>query len=99
MCRYDGCLGDSYKTRFACFVCKKAFKTYDRRSLNRRTDTRELHKCPECGSIMSNVGKDFKPPRKEAVKQWKKLEYITNILHFNWQSCGCNGPGPLPIVK
>ena len=95
MCRYELC---RYKDRYACFTCRKCFKTTDgkRETISK---AKEGRKCPECAEFMSWVGKDFKPPLKQKVKEWEKLEHITKVLKFNWGSCGCDGPGKLPFER
>lgn len=91
MCRYHNIgIGEAYKNRYACFSCRKAFKQYDRKHGT------ALSVCPQCKEQLVYVGKDFKPPRKEAKNTWTKLELITKVGRFQWNSCGCKGPGYIP---
>lgn len=55
-------------------------------------------KCPECGSLMADLGLDFKAPRKTALKQWKIIEGMYKTGHC-WHTCGCDGPGFIPKEK
>lgn len=87
MCRYHG---TTYKDRWACFSCRKAFKDFD------KSGSRESAKCPQCGDEMSYMAKDFKPPRKEAKTQWEKVKILTEKRPGVWSSCGCEGPGYIP---
>lgn len=81
MCRYSG---PFYRTHFACFSCRKSFKS----------DGIEV-KCPQCCVNMARMGRDFHAPRKEAKGQWKKVQllYDKGIV---FDSCGCSGPGYRP---
>ena len=49
----------------------------------RRTGSGEFEqkeaKCPECGELMTNMGKDFKAPKKDNVKEWE-LRFIRLIF-------------------
>jgi hypothetical protein len=87
MCRYSS-FDHSYKDRYACFNCCKAFKE--------SKPNIELKSCPNCKGQVYWVGKDFKPPRKEAKNDWKKLALITIDNEGRWGSCGCDGPGYVP---
>lgn len=93
MCRYAMI---PYKPHYACFSCRKTFK---RRLLSDITECDQVAskeaKCPECGSLMANMGKDFKAPKKEAIKEWKQLELLYSV-GITFHSCGCSGPGYIP---
>lgn len=52
-------------------------------------------KCPECGSLMADLGWDFKAPKKTAVKEWKIVEGLFTIGKC-FHSCGCDGIGYIP---
>lgn len=55
----------------------------------------ESLKCPQCKGEMHSMGRDFKAPRKNDLKQWKKVEIL--FAHgFSYHSCGCCGPGLRP---
>lgn len=55
-------------------------------------------KCPDCGGKMADVGLDYRAPQKTDVRAWKMLKslYTTG---FNFNSCGCSGPGLIPKNK
>lgn len=36
-------------------------------------------KCPECGNLMADLGREFKAPKKTAVKEWKIVEGLYEI--------------------
>ncbi len=62
--------------------------------LRKKIDSREI-KCPECGNLMADLGKDFKAPKKTAVKEWEITEGLFRIGKC-FYSCGCNGIGYIP---
>lgn len=95
MCRYALSL---YKPHYACFECRKTFK---RRLIidieegyNKNREEIEA-KCPECGSLMANMGKDFEAPKKKDIKAWKHLQLLYKV-GITFHSCGCTGPGYIP---
>jgi hypothetical protein len=82
-----------YKSHFACFHCRKAFKEHE--GFLTKTEHRKVYGanwkaiCPECGSEMADMGLDFKP------KQWKAVqELYQNGITFH--STGWTGPGTRP---
>lgn len=52
-------------------------------------------KCPECSSMMADMGKDFKAPKKTALKEWKIIESLFKTGKC-FHSCGCDGIGYIP---
>ncbi|WP_278351949.1 hypothetical protein [Chryseobacterium gleum] len=52
-------------------------------------------KCPECSNMMADLGKDFKAPKKIAVKEWKIIESLFKTGKC-FHSCGCDGIGYIP---
>ncbi|MBB6331505.1 DNA-directed RNA polymerase subunit RPC12/RpoP [Chryseobacterium sediminis] len=52
-------------------------------------------KCPECSNVMADLGKDFKAPKKTAVKEWKIIESLFKTGKC-FHSCGCDGIGYIP---
>ncbi|KPE49861.1 hypothetical protein AOB46_18035 [Chryseobacterium indologenes] len=52
-------------------------------------------KCPECGNIMTDLGREFKAPKKTAVKEWEIIEglFRTGKIFY---TCGCYGIGYIP---
>lgn len=87
MCRY---LTHQYPQHFACLSCLVAFKG-DRFG----GDTDGSRRCPSCAAPALAMGRDFKPPRKQATTQWRKLELLVGA-GVRFDSCGCGGPGKRP---
>jgi hypothetical protein len=66
-----------YSEHYACFACRRAFKhpeEYARAGGQLRPP--RSRPCPECGGPARSMGMNFKPPRREATKQWRKLELL-----------------------
>ena len=85
MCRYAQHI---CKQHLACFACRKVWR-------QERVDEAIAPLCPDCHQLLTDMGKDFKAPRRDATKQWAKAEaLIKNGIRFS--SCGCGGPGPMP---
>ena len=70
----------NYNRHYACFSCRKMFN----QMALRRTEKLDKVKCPQCKVEMHNMGKDFKPPRKENVQQWRKVELLAR-RGYRWQ--------------
>ncbi len=90
----------NYKSHYACFKCRKTFKRrlwvdVDRDSAYDENVESNKAICPECGSLMVDMGLDFESPKKTDVKTWKHIEdlYKSGIT---FHSCGCTGPGYIP---
>src|SRR5262245_43514190 len=97
MCRYAQ--HGPYKRHFACFRCRKAFKrppfAFDHFCPNLAQSEADPAPCPDCGGRMSDMGLDFKPPRKSDVEHWEVVEYLFRE-GFAYHSCGWCGPGYRP---
>jgi hypothetical protein len=52
-------------------------------------------KCPECGELMTDLGLDFKAPKKDKTKEWEIIKGLYRIGK-SFYSCGCNGIGYVP---
>ncbi len=93
MCRYAM---TNYKPHYACFNCRKTFK---RRLLSDIEGKGGLHlteaKCPECGQLMADMGKDFEAPKKSDIKGWGQIKLLYSV-GITFHSCGCTGPGYIP---
>lgn len=63
-------------------------------ALTEEINSRQI-KCPECGNLMADLGRDFKAPKKTAVKEWKIVEGLFKIGRC-FHSCGCDGIGYIP---
>lgn len=88
MCRYEtGCGYDRYKKHYVCFSCRKMFRSFDRKTPS------SLKSCPQCAGGVYSVGKDLKIPRRQNLKEWKKIEYLYKVEGKRFGSCGCDGPG------
>jgi hypothetical protein len=62
-----------------------------------RLEMRDIvSRCPQCRAPMADLGLDFKPPRESNVKAWKRIAAMYRLGHA-WHTCGCNGPGFVPI--
>jgi hypothetical protein len=84
MCRYAQHV---YKQHLACFACRKVWR-------QERVEA-SAPLCPDCHQPLTDMGKDFKAPRRNATAQWAKAEaLVKNGVRFS--SCGCGGPGPMP---
>jgi hypothetical protein len=56
---------------FACFACRRSFK--------RPGDHRDEAACPVCGNVAIRLSRKFKPPRRDDVKQWAKVETLVRL--------------------
>ena len=93
MCRYGL---TTYKPHYACFACRKAFRRRlraDQPHLGEGPD--QPARCPQCGLLMADLGRDFKPPRKTDEKAWALLGKLWDV-GVTFHSCGCGGPGYRP---
>ena len=88
MCRYSQ---HNYRKVFICTDCRIGWKG-PRETAVLATGT--IH-CHQCGKPGIDMGHDFHVPRRLRVNQWKKIAKM--LEHgYNWQTCGCKGPGPRP---
>jgi len=93
MCRYAW---HNYRDHFACFDCRKAFKYWQWEECDEttfRTKQRLEHVpreivCPDCSKPMTDMGLDFKAPRKSDIEAWKILEILAQN-GFTFHGCGC----------
>lgn len=69
-------------------------KTEELKELVSEIESRSIT-CPECRNIMADLGKDFKAPKKTAVKEWKIVESLFKTGKC-FHSCGCDGIGYIP---
>ncbi|WP_430457966.1 hypothetical protein [Rheinheimera sp.] len=61
-----------YNMAFACLSCRKSFK----REFNLAEEKPKELKCPECGGVAHNLGRHFKAPKKNNLKQWQKIAFL-----------------------
>lgn len=72
-----------YLVSYACFTCRKVFKRdYDPNMLEM--------KCPNCGGISHNVGRNFRAPKRGNKNQWEKIEFLVSN-GFRFQSIYVDG--------
>ena len=84
-----------YLMQHACFECRKAFKRYVSYGPNEEPLPEPL--CPECGRPMEEMGRAFKAPKQDDVKQWRKVEaLVRNGITFHHY--GSHGWGKFPTV-
>ncbi len=57
---------------FACLHCRKSFK----REFNPTSEGPKVLQCPECGGSAHNLGRHFKAPKKDDLKQWQKVTFL-----------------------
>lgn len=59
------------KQHFACFGCRKAFKAGGEFVLDAAgARVRRVVACPDCGRPMAPMGRNFRAPRRAAVRAW-----------------------------
>ena len=58
--------------QFACFDCRKSFK----RKLAAVRKTEHPPACPQCSKEMWEMGRQFKAPSQDDIKQWRKVEAL-----------------------
>lgn len=92
MCRYGFTY---YRDHFACFRCRKAFKHWQYenlgwgfpRSERLRRPARAIA-CPDCSRPMTEMGLDFRAPRKGDRESWQIAEILA-ANGFTFHGCGC----------
>ncbi len=83
-----------YLMQCACFECRKSFKR-DNISYWSEKEPQIEPLCPECGGEMWWMGRTFKAPKQDDVKQWRKVETLRrNGIDFH--SYGSHGLGKFP---
>ena len=67
-----------YSAHYVCFACRKMFDQVDIHHWHDgwHAPPKKGYPCPECGAEMQDVGKDFKPPRRQNINQWRKVELL-----------------------
>jgi hypothetical protein len=58
--------GPEYLVAHACFECRKSWKV----AANREAV------CPQCASLLQEMGRAFKAPKKTDSEQWQKVETL-----------------------
>jgi DNA-directed RNA polymerase subunit RPC12/RpoP len=91
MCRYA--MGN-YKRRYACFACRKSFKRRNPGDVGHHGEDRPA-RCPECGLLMADIGRDFQAPKRGDERGWAVAAALFSV-GATFHSCGCSGPGYRP---
>ena len=87
--RSDGFVIYGYLQHWACFPCRKTFKSEaSKRPLERL--------CPQCRTPMTNMGTDFKAPAQKNVKQWEKVRLLAQAGVKFFPQQGTQLPGERP---
>lgn len=63
--------------------------------INGKKESDKEARCPQCGSLMADMGLDFAAPRKNETKAWAHLKDLYTV-GFTFHSCGCGGAGFVP---
>jgi len=63
--------------KIACLTCRKAFS-------NNLGWKHSFGKCPECGDKYVYFNHKFRPPKRNDLKQWKVVKYLSEN-GFNYQ--------------
>lgn len=85
MCRYSEhpCM-----SHYACLPCRHTAK-------HPLEAAESGPHCPLCRAPMTNLGRDFKAPRRADNNQWRKVALLVEA-GITFDSCGCTGPGYRP---
>jgi DNA-directed RNA polymerase subunit RPC12/RpoP len=75
-------MADYYSLPFVCFKCRKAFNKKPQFSAPML-----LHEnsCPQCGRALAFVGRYFKAPPRQNLKQWRKVQLL---YESGWRADG-----------
>jgi hypothetical protein len=63
------------RVHFACFNCRKSFKQPNSSNWDESVPKRPFA-CPDCKAPMLRLGRYFKAPRRNAFRQWLKIELL-----------------------
>ena len=80
--------GPEYLIAHACFPCRKSFKMLP-------ADNERNHKCPDCEGPVYEMGRSFTAPKKNDIKQWKKI-YGLYVEGFRFFGSGFHTSEKLP---
>ncbi len=90
---------EDYKQAFWNYSTSKSrkFRSENAEKVKYLTEKYKSRKerCPECGNLMTDLGLDFKAPKKEKVKEWKMVRGLYRSGK-TFYSCGCDGIGFIP---
>jgi hypothetical protein len=60
-----------YLHPFVCFICRRSFR--------RRGSDRDFASCPVCGKRAIRLNRKFRPPRRDDLRQWAKVETLVEL--------------------
>lgn len=71
-----------YKRKFVCWKCRLMFRPHWRNRMDTPSpngphmspDHMLMETCPSCSGDLYHVGFQFRPPRRENVREWARLE-------------------------
>lgn len=78
---------------FACLACRIAFKKPGLLSLD--DEEKFSYPCPNCHTRMQYMGRTFKAPRRNALRQWR----VVRTLIENGYRFDTYGGDPLPTTQ
>lgn len=82
MCRYAM---TTYKSHYACFSCRKAFKRRLMKAIDRDNKEEKKALCPQCNNLMASMGLDFEAPPNRAIKKWEHMKTLFRVgIPFMW---------------
>lgn len=75
----------SYKSKFICLNCRKAFKRILLSDITKDESTPKPPKCPECGKPTFWIGRKFRAPKSDDIKSWNSIRIMNElgIYHFS----------------
>ncbi len=76
-------VGTRYRIAHGCFDCRKSFKI-EVDNFNRKEFD---HKCPQCGEVLTYLGRTFRAPKQADKKQWLKVQKLVEA-GFVFAGCG-----------
>jgi hypothetical protein len=89
----NGRRGPRWLFPYVCFACRKCFKRAPVGSKG-LPDKR----CPDCGGLAVGLSRKFKPPPRNDLAQWKKVEFLVahGFRFFSQKDPSTGGSIPYP---
>jgi hypothetical protein len=66
-------IGPEYALSYACFTCRTSNMRHF--ELEPCRYPKSIN-CPVCNDLAIDLGRNFKPPKKSDIAQWKKVEFL-----------------------
>ncbi len=63
-------MGSPYSVAYACVACRRSFKRPG------GVDAPVERRCPHCGGMAVNLGRQFKAPPVDDDRQWAKVRFL-----------------------